>query len=266
MVDQEFALEYPLAGRNEKPRSRGLTMVIDKGLGLAALADFLEVNWPFLDFIKFSFATSLLYPEKILREKIALIKSYGIIPYPGGTLFEIAVVQNKMEEYFKSLRELGFPALEISDGTINLPVQLREEAIKEARASGFMVLTEVGKKDQEESLSLAGTGKILELDLLAGVDYIIIEGRESGKGIFIYDYEGSINLSLFTGILAIVEERQEKLIWEAPLKKQQVFLIKELGVNVNLGNIPPEEVMAVEALRRGLRGDTFKLSLKEAGF
>ncbi|MFI5359899.1 MAG: phosphosulfolactate synthase [Halanaerobiales bacterium] len=257
-------LKFPLEDRREKPRSTGLTMVIDKGMGLASLADFLELNWSYVDFIKFSFGTSLIYPEKVLKEKIGLIKSYNVIPYPGGTLFEIALFQNKMEEYFNWLKELGFSALEISDGTINLPVGLRREAIRKARSAGFLVLTEVGKKDEKESLSLAETGRILEADLQAGVDYIIIEGRESGKGIFIYEIDGSINLELFRGILAMVGERREKIIWEAPLKKQQVFLIRELGNNVSLGNIPPEEVMALEALRKGLRGDTFKLSLREA--
>jgi len=255
-------LKFPLEGRREKPRSTGLTMVIDKGVGLAALTDLLELNWPYVDFIKFSFGTSLIYPKKILQEKIELIKSYDVTPYPGGTLFEIAVAQNKMEEYFRKLKKLGFPALEISDGTIKLPVSLRKEAIRLARSAGFLVLTEVGKKDEAENLSLTETARILEADLLAGADYIIIEGRESGKGIFIYNLDGSINLELFKGILAIAGERREQIIWEAPLKKQQVFLIRELGINVNLGNILPEEVMALEALRRGLRGDTFKMSLE----
>lgn len=271
VLDESFqngwgiGLKSPIEGRTEKPRSAGLTMVIDKGLGLTEITDLLEVNWPFIDFLKISFGTSLLYSDRLLKEKIELIKGYDIDPYPGGTLFEVAVVQDKINEYFHKAKELGFTALEISDGTIDLPSRLREEAIYKAKSIGFIVLTEVGKKDRQENLSLTEIAKQIEADLSAGVDYIIIEGRESGKGISIYDFNGSIDIDMFTGIIEVVQGKEEIIIWEAPLKKQQVFLIRELGTNVNFGNIQPGEVLALEALRRGLRGDTFKFNIPKKG-
>jgi len=254
-------LGNPLEGRLSKPRSSGLTMLIDKGIGLRETRDLLEVNSEYIDFIKLSFGTSLLYPVELLTEKINLIKNYGIHVYPGGTLFEIAVTQNKLHEYLFSVRELGFTALEVSNGTISLSPEVREEAIYKARSLGFLVLTEVGKKNEQSSLSIEEKIRQIETDLISGADYIIIEGRESGKGISIYDDNGNIRFDKFHGITKAVERAEDILIWEAPLKKQQTFFIKELGPNVNLGNIQVGEIMALEALRRGLRGDTFGMNL-----
>lgn len=256
-------LGNPLEGRLSKPRSSGLTMLIDKGIGLRETRDLLEVSSEYIDFIKLSFGTSLLYPVEILIEKINLIKSYGVYVYPGGTLFEIAVTQNKLHEYLFSARELGFTALEVSNGTISLYPELREEAIYKARSLGFLVLTEVGKKDEKNSLCIEEKVRQIETDLSSGADYIIIEGRESGKGISIYDDNGNIRFDKFDRITKAVEGAEDILIWEAPLKKQQIFFINKLGPNVNLGNIQIGEIVALEALRRGLRGDTFGLSLNK---
>lgn len=257
----DIILKSPVEGRLEKPRMNGLTMVIDKGLGLCAIEDILEINSEYIDFLKLSFGTSLIYPDKILKEKIKLVKTYGIDIYPGGTLFEVAITQDKMHEYLFKTRQLGFTSLEISDGTIFLSSKLREEAIFKAKSLGFNVLTEVGKKVQDNSLTLGEMRNQIEKDLSAGADYIIIEGRESGKDISIYDIEGNINLEKFKGILDLIQGREEVLIWESPLKNQQTFFINELGPNVNLGNIQTGDVLALEALRRGLRGDTFKTTL-----
>ncbi len=256
------SLKDPLGGRLDKPRSAGLTMVIDKGLGLASISDLLEVNSQYIDFIKFSFGTALIYPEKILLEKIKLIKEYQIDVYAGGTLFEVAITQDSLSDYLHKARSLGFTTIEISNGTIYLSPQLRKEAISKAKSMGFKVLTEVGKKDRHNTLSLEDMKKQIEADLTVGADNIIIEGRESGKAISIYDAEGNVNMDMLRGIMNVVKGSEEILIWETPLKSQQAFFINELGSNVSLGNIQTGDVLALEALRRGLRGDTFKLTLE----
>lgn len=255
-------LQDPLTGRRNKPRDKGLTMVLDKGLGLSGLTDLLEVYSGYIDFYKFSFGTSMLYPEEILIEKINKINKYDIDVYPGGTLFEVAITQNRLNEYLFRAQQLGFTAIEISNGTISLPDKIRREAIFKAKSMGFKILTEVGKKDKANPLSLKEMQEQIKKDMENGVDNIIIEGRESGKSISIYREDGSIDMKMLNGILQSTQGSQEVLIWEAPLKKQQVILIEKLGSNVNLGNIQTDEVLALESLRRGLRGDTFKLTLE----
>lgn len=254
-------LNTPISGQIKKPRTEGLTMVIDKGIGIRYLRDLLEIAGDYIDFLKFSFGTSLLYPHHILKEKIELSIDYGLDVYPGGTLFEVALSQNKLNEYLFRAKQLGFTAIEISDGTLEFSSKLRWEAITKSQSLGFKVLTEVGKKDSHNPMSLLEMKDQIETDLSNHVDYIIIEGRESGKGVSIYHDDGEIDLSMMEGILASVKGKENVLIWEAPLKKQQVTLIKELGNNVNLGNIQVDEVLALETLRRGLRGDTFRFAL-----
>ena len=257
----DIDLKDPLKGRINKPRDKGLTMLIDKGLAVNELKDFLELNSEYIDFHKFSFGTSLIYPLEILKEKIRLIKNAGIDVYPGGTLFEIALIQNKVDKFLLRAKQLGFTAIEVSDGTISFSSKLRAEAISMAKSLELTVLTEVGKKDKQNALSLEEMKDQIEFDLNAGADYIIIEGRESGKGISIYDEEGSTDIEMLDDILSVVKNCEEKLIWESPLKKQQALLIERLGPNVNLGNIQVGEVFALEALRRGLRGDTLQDTL-----
>ncbi|MEJ6950687.1 phosphosulfolactate synthase [Natronospora cellulosivora (SeqCode)] len=257
----EIGLKSPIVGRVEKPRENGLTMVIDKGLGINSLNDFLELNSQYIDFHKLSFGTSLIYPMEVLKKKISIIKDSGVDVYPGGTLFEIAFIQNKLEKYLFRAKELGFTAIEISDGTISFPSKLRAEAIAMAKSLEFIVLTEVGKKDKNDSLSLDEMLEQINFDLSAGSDFVIIEARESGKDVSIYSEDGSADLESLEKIMLAVGESKEKIIWESPLKKQQVLLIERLGANVNLGNIQVEDVFALESLRRGLRGDTFKATL-----
>lgn len=259
----QVELEYPIKDRSGKPRANGITMVIDKGIGVRNLRDLLEIAGDYIDFLKFSFGTSLLYPSRILAEKIKLAIEYGLDVYPGGTLFEVFVSQNRLNEYLFRAKQLGFTAIEISNGTLDLSADLRREAINKASSLGFKVLTEVGKKDRHNPLSLTEMRAQIERDMADNVDRIIIEGRESGKGISIYKDDGSIDMSMVEGILMSVEGREDILIWEAPLKKQQVVFIRELGPSVNLGNIQVDEVLALETLRRGLRGDTFFFALDE---
>jgi phosphosulfolactate synthase len=259
----ELNMETPITGRLVKPRDKGLTMIIDKGLGLNALADLLEIGGEYIDFLKFSFGTSFVYPNQILKEKISMIKDAQIDVYPGGTLFEVSINKNKLIEYLYRARELGFTAIEISNGTIELPSKLRRKAIMKAHSLGYKVLTEVGKKDKNNALSLKEMIYQIKSDISNGAYKVIIEGRESGKGVSIYQGDGSITQEMFQGIINGINGNVDNLIWETPLKSQQAYLISELGPDVNLGNIDVDSVVALEALRRGLRGDTFKFTLNK---
>ena len=253
----------PLQGRKDKPRNVGLTMVLDKGLGFNYLNDLLEMSGEYIDFIKFSFGTSFVYPREIVKEKINLIKEKGIKVFPGGTLLEVALEQNKINEYLFTAKKLGFNVIEISNGSISYKEKLRKKIIRKAKDLELEVLTEVGKKDQNEALTITEMSEQLTKDLANGAEKVIIEARESGKNISIYQEDGSINISKFEKLYNKLKKWKNKIIWEAPLKKQQVFLIQKLGPNVNLGNISSNEVIALETLRRGLRGDTFKIKSEE---
>lgn len=257
----QVEIKDPIEGRTSKPREKGLTMVIDKGIGIGALKDLLEISGEYLDFLKFAFGSSLVYPHEVLKKKINLVRKYDVEVYPGGTLFEVAVSQNRLNEYLFRAKQLGFTAIEISNGTIELPEKVRKEAIFKANSLGFKVLTEVGKKDRENPLSLTEMKRQISEDKENGAYKIIIEGRESGKGVSIYKDDGSFDKIMMEGILSVIEGEEDILIWEAPLKKQQAILINQFGPNVNLGNIQFNELVALEALRRGLRGDTFRNTL-----
>ncbi len=235
-------------------------MVLDKGLGMAATRDLLEVAADHIDLIKVSFGTSALYPQAVLREKVRLIRSYGVDVCPGGTLLEIAVLHNALPGYLEWAWRTGFSFLEVSDGTIQLEPRLRLLAVELALARGFRVLTEVGKKDALEGLSPSEVHRQVADDLTAGAWKVIVEARESGQGVGIFDERGTVKELELEQILAGVPQ-PECLIWEAPLKNQQAELILRLGPNVNLGNVQPADCLAVEALRVGLRSDTLKTCL-----
>ena len=255
----------PLPGRAAgKPRGVGLTMVMDKGLGLAETADLLQVAAAWVDFWKLPFGTSALYPQDILAAKIDLVRSAGVVVYPGGTFFEVAISQDQDHAFLQRCRGLGFTAIEVSDGTLEISPARRRQAIAAAAAAGFTVLAEVGKKAPGSRLNLAGLAAQLEGDLAAGASYLNLEGREAGRGVGIYDDDGRIIAGELDAVLQAAPDAT-RLIWEAPLKSQQQALIARFGPNVNLGNIPPDEILALETLRRGLRGDTFALALANAG-
>ncbi len=253
----EGAFRIPCPGRTRKLRQTGLTMVIDKGLGHHVLKDLIECAGDYIDFVKLTFGTSAFYDKDVLMKKNALIASSGIEVMPGGTFFEVAVWQNSLEAYLKRARLLGFTAIEISDGTIQLDKSGRKQAIKRAADLGFKVVTEVGKKDPDEAPSLEVIHELIADDLAHGALKVIIEAREAGRGVGIFDREGKTKENEIDRILSGGAD-VNNLIWEAPLKNQQQDLILRFGLNVNLGNIPPEEVLALEALRQGLRGDTLK--------
>lgn len=237
-------------------------MIIDKGLGLDQTRALLELAGEYIDYIKLGFGTAALYPERILREKVALIREHGAEPYPGGTFLEVAVLQGRLDAYLEASWELGFRTVEVSDGTIELGPRAREHAIQSARALGFAVITEVGKKDGALELDPAAALAQLRADLAAGASKVILEGRESGKGVGIYDREGRLNLGAVERLVAGLPD-PGVVMWEAPLKAQQQELIALFGPNVDLGNVAPDEVIALEALRCGLRSDTLRLALDE---
>lgn len=251
----------PTQNRESKPRTAGLTMVIDKGMGPTSFRDLLELAAEYIDFIKLGFGTAGLTPLSVLQEKLHLARHYGVTLYPGGTFFEVAHTQNRFENYLESLLELGFTWVEISDGTIFLPATDRSHVIHRAQRAGFKVITEIGKKEAGSVTPVPILVETFYRDREDGADYVIVEGRESGKNIGIYNQKGDVDTSY-------VEEVKERiasnhLIWEAPQKSQQVNLIKLMGPHTNLGNIPPSEVLPIESLRRGLRSDTFELGVKD---
>ncbi|MDA8192541.1 MAG: phosphosulfolactate synthase [Thermaerobacter sp.] len=251
-------LEFPQADRTQKVRDRGLTMVIDKGVGLTDTRDLLELAADYVDQWKLTFGTSAFYSTRLLRQKIELIKSYGVRVFPGGTFLEVALLQGRLVQFLDRARDLGFTGIEISDGTINLDGKTRCNTIKLARAYGFeLVVSEVGKKDPRDKASGVCLWEQVNQDLDAGSDVVIVEGRESGEGVVIYDDRGNV---LEEELETLVEHVREpsRVLWEAPKKSQQQELIVRFGPNVNLGNIEPHDVLALEALRVGLRGDTLR--------
>ncbi|HHY06420.1 MAG TPA: phosphosulfolactate synthase [Clostridia bacterium] len=252
-------ITYPLGERTIKPREKGVTMVLDKGLGLRELQDLLEVAGDYLDFLKLGFGTSLLYKQELLQAKIKLCQAYQVEIYPGGTLMEIALRQGKYKTYLEQIQKLGFKTIEISDGTITLSTPKREDCIKQAVNTGFRVLSELGKKNLKNIFSPRELWKQGETDLKNGAWKVIIEARESGKGIGIYNHKGEIEETKLKDLLKYYRDHNQ-IIWEAPLKKQQIALIHKLGPEVNLGNIQPPDLLALEALRTGLRADTLSLN------
>ena len=253
----EGTIEMPVTDRSTKPRTTGLTMVIDKGMGIHRLGDLILSASDYIDIVKLTFGTSAFYDKELLKEKNKKMTSASIDVMPGGTFLEIAIWQNKLEEYLDRAKELGFSAIEISDGTIDMDLGTRKNAISKARDWEFEVITEVGKKDPKEALPLSQVHRLIEEDLTNGAKKVIIEAREAGKGVGIFDTDGKIKQDEVEGIIRGVEDIHT-IMWEAPIKNQQQALIIRCGTNVNLGNIPPDEILALEALRQGVRGDTLK--------
>ncbi len=230
---------------------RRITMVIDKGSGINATRDLIETQGRYVSMVKLGFGTALLTPEHVLREKINMLQSAGVIVFPGGTLWEAMFLRKEEDKYLRFIKELGISTIEISDGTIRLSPDEKARII-EKYARDFTVISEVGFKD-ERSMKPEEWAYRARTELNAGAQYIICEARESGTT-GIYTREGAPKEEVVEAVLEAVPP--ERIIWEAPQKSQQVWFIKKLGPDVNLGNIPWGEAMAVEALRRGLRGDT----------
>ncbi len=243
--------------RAKKPRRIGVTMVLDRCRGLSATEDLLELTGDYVDHIKLSFGTTVFLDDGLLRRKIEIIRERDIDVYPGGTLFEAAVFQGVCVPYLQRARELGFTAVEISDGTLDLPPQFRADAIRRALDLGLKVFTEVGKKDPERQPLPAELSERIMMDLELGANMVIVEGRESGAGVGIYDEQGRVIEERLDAILAGLDG-VDRVVWEAPRKSQQEYFVLRFGPNVNLGNVRPNDVLALEALRCALRWETFR--------
>lgn len=240
-----------LPNRTTQPREIGLTMMMDKGLSTRQMEDFLSVSSTYTDLIKFGFGTSFV--SKNIKEKVSLIKQVGIRPYLGGTMFELFYARNQIVDYFKMLNNLGIDTIEISDGSIILNHDEKCNLIYEY-SKNYTVLSEVGSKEEGILISPSKWIKMMANELQAGSWKVIAEGRESGS-VGIFRPNGKPHTLLINKIISKINPDQ--ILWEAPSKKQQTWFVNLFNQNVNLGNIAPNDVLPLETLRQGLRGDTF---------
>ncbi|MBS1666034.1 MAG: phosphosulfolactate synthase [Bacteroidetes bacterium] len=245
--------------RIAKPRKSGITMVMDKGLSIEEAKNFISIAHPHVDIVKLGFGTSYVTPG--LREKIEVYQSHNIPVYFGGTLFEAFLIRNMFNEYLDVCKEYGITYMEVSDGSIIIPHAEKCGYIEKMTKYGT-VLSEVGSKDAEHIIPPYKWIELMRAELNAGSSYVIAEAREAGN-VGIYRGSGEVREGLVQEILTQIPE--EKILWEAPQKAQQLYFIELIGCNVNLGNIAPTEVIPLEAMRVGLRGDTFHLFLDKNG-
>ena len=241
-----------LPPRSPKPRVQGLTHVMDKGLNLRDIEGLFDTAGEFVDIVKLGWGTS--YVTNNLEKKIALYRSFGTPVVCGGTLFEAVVARGKIDEYKEWLLEQRFSHVEISDGAIEIPRERKLELIADF-ARDFTVLSEVGSKDSEVVFAPYQWVQWLKEDLDAGAWKVITEGREGGTA-GIYRPTGELRTGLVDEIDHSIDFQD--LIWEAPTKGSQAWFVQKYGPDVNLGNIPPEEVIPLETLRLGLRSDTLR--------
>jgi len=230
---------------------------MDKGISLRQAQDFVEMSADYVDFVKLGFGTSII--SKNVKEKVKLYKDAGMKVYVGGTLFEAFVIRNKFEDYKKYIADLGVDAAEVSDGSIELDHNKKCEYIG-TLAKDYTVLSEVGSKEEGVIIHPARWIKMMQSELNAGAFKVIAEARESGN-VGIFHKNGSAHSLLITRIVHKI--KIENIIWETPQKSQQVYFLKLFGCNVNVGNIAVDDVIPLETLRLGLRGDTFFTYLPE---
>jgi phosphosulfolactate synthase len=242
-----------LGDRAVKPRAHGLTHVLDKGLSVRALESLVETAGSHIDILKLGWGTA--YVSQGVKAKVAICEDAGIRLCPGGTLFEIAVLQGKLREYVRWLDELEIRHIEISDGATSITPEEKARYISEL-SGRFFVISEVGSKEPDRAVVPSDWVAGIHGDLEAGASFVIAEGRESGT-VGLYGPDGTVRNDLVEAIVGAVPS--EKVIFEAPRKNQQAWFIRRLGTNANLGNITPDEVVALETLRLGLRADTLDL-------
>lgn len=226
-------------------------MMMDKGLSMREVEDFLEVAAPYTDIVKLGWATSYIVPN--LKRKLEIYRAAGVPVYLGGTLFEAFIIRNQFDDYRRLLDSFGLEYAEVSDGSIDLPHNRKCEFIRELSKS-VRVLSEVGSKDAEKIIPPYKWISQMQTELEAGAIKVIGEAREGGN-VGLFRSTGEVRSGLVEEILTKIPS--ERIIWEAPQKAQQVWFIKLLGANVNLGNIAPNEIVSLETIRLGLRGDTF---------
>ena len=247
-----------IPARTARPRTNGLTIVSDKGLSLTEARNLLSVAAPYVDMVKLAFGTPLVTP--LLAEKIQLYQSHNVPVFFGGLLFEAFVIRGQLNEYTRLIEENNVRWVEVSDGAIDISHEQKCEYIRQFSSLGTVV-SEVGSKDKDKVRVTPPYQwiKLMQAELDAGSSYLIAEAKEMGN-VGIYRDSGEVREGLVEEILTKIPA--EKIIWEAPAKDQQLYFIKLLGCNANLGNINPSEVIALEAMRVGLRSDSFSFFLE----
>lgn len=242
-----------LPDRSAKPRRSGYTHVLDKGLSLVQLESLIETAGDSIDFIKLGWGTA--YVSDGVKAKVAMCRSAGISLCLGGTLLEICDKQDRIEEYARWLHRLDIVDVEVSDGALSMSTEHKWALIRRLSRE-FRVLSEVGSKNPDRPVVAADWVSEMTGDLSAGASLLIAEGRESGT-VGLYHSTGEVRAELVDAVLGSVSA--DRIIFEAPRKDQQAWLIRRLGAAANLGNIPADEVVALETLRLGLRSDTLDL-------
>ena len=246
-----------LPERTAKPRDNGIAMVMDKGLSPREGEDLVTSAGDLIDYIKLGFGTSVVTAN--LKEKIRIYQEAKIRVYAGGTLFEAFIIRDMFDTYRHFVEKMNLDTIEISDGSMNMEHDKKCEYIR-ILSKDYIVLSEVGSKEAGILIAPNRWIEMMKTELEAGSTKVIGEARESGN-VGIYRPTGKAHVTLINKILSKVD--QDKIIWEAPLKSQQVWFIKHFGANVNLGNIAPADVIPLETLRLGLRADTFFSFLPE---
>ena len=246
-----------LPDRGSKPRTCGVTMVMDKGLTPCEADGLCEVAGHTVDFVKMGFGTAVCSSEASIKQKIKRYHQAGIEVYLGGTLLEAAFVRGQLDAYLRLVDSLGLGAIEVSDGSVVMPHD-EKCALIDRLSKTYRVLSEVGSKVAGRQIATEDWATMMQRELAAGSEKVIAEAREAGN-IGIYDSKGKAHEEMIDQITAAVDPN--RILWEAPLKAQQVWFVQRLGHNVNLGNIAPVEAISLETIRCGLRGDTFGLHL-----
>jgi phosphosulfolactate synthase len=243
-----------LPERTAKPRRRGITHVLDKGMPIGELDALLQVCGPYIDIWKLGWGTAYLDPG--LRDKIALLGRHGVLACTGGTLLEVAWQQDVVDEFLGWADAMRFPCVEVSCGVVGMsPTQKR--ALIEQTRDRFVVLGEIGVKDPAVEVAASAWALAAAADLEAGATWVVTEGRESGT-VGLFDPAGEVRAEVVECVVQAVGV--DSAVFEAPRKDQQAWLIRRFGPDVNLGNVLPAEVLGLEALRLGLRADTLALS------
>lgn len=241
---------FSLPTRSLKPRDVGVTHVMDKGMGLRQVEDLLDTSSDYIDIVKLGWGTG--YVTQNVLDKIKLYREAGIPVCFGGTLLEVAILQKRFDAFRDMARDAGITHVEISNGVIDMSMKEKARYIRELTKE-FTVLSEVGSKDSEKIIPPFRWVELIQSDLDAGAWKVICEARESGT-VGLYFGSGEARAGLIDEIVARVDPAD--LIFESPQKAQQVYMVQKLGSEVNLGNIASNEVIALETLRLGLRGDT----------
>ena len=241
-----------IPSRASKPREEGLTMVMDKGLSLNEAENMVALKSELTDIVKLGFGTSLL--TRFIDKKINLYQKSGMMVYTGGTLFEAFVIRNQFDDFCKLMDKLKLEMVEVSDGSISINHDVKCEYIQKL-SKNFKVISEIGSKDESIILDDSQWISFMKKEIDAGSWKVIAEAREGGN-VGMFDPNGNIKKDLIDKITSDIPV--DKILWEAPQKKQQVWFINSFGANVNLGNISPNDIISLECLRLGLRGDTFE--------